>query len=331
MGAPSQCAQIAPSAELRRVGGTLMEKTGRWGCWGLSMANSKNGAGGGTGPVGKPAASAAYPRWFRSTGGAVHHSHGQLLVGPTDLVNFLECPHLTDLSLRAVSRELTEPRTEGVEETAAQRRGLAHERSYRASLEMRGRTVIAIDAGPDRAARVQATTAALATGADAIYQAAFCDDSHGPVAWVGYADFLRRVETPSSLGSYSYEPEDTKLAHHVRPGAVLQLCSYAEQLARLQGRTPSSSTSYSVIIGGSRSGWSSSALTFGPPRLSSNRRWPNERLPTPIPLSTVHSACGGSDATRSGQPTITCPWSPACPRNSADGSLKAPRSRRSLD
>ncbi len=168
----------------------------------------------------------------------MHHSDGQLVVGPTDLVNFLECPHLTDLSLRVISRELAEPRMEGVEETAAQRRGLAHERSYRLSLEMRGQEVMAIDAGINRAARVQATMAALATGADAIYQAAFFDDSHGPVAWVGYADFLSRVETPSSLGPYSYEPEDTKLAHHVRPGAVLQLCSYAEQLARLQGRTP---------------------------------------------------------------------------------------------
>ncbi len=168
----------------------------------------------------------------------MHHSDGRLVVGPTDLVNFLECPHLTDLSLRVTSRELAEPRPEGVEDTAAQRRGLAHERSYRISLETVGQTVVAIDAGPDRAARVQATLAALTAGPEVIYQAAFFDDSHGPVAWVGYADFLSRVETPSSLGPYSYEPEDTKLAHHVRPGAVLQLCSYAEQLARLQGRTP---------------------------------------------------------------------------------------------
>jgi predicted RecB family nuclease len=167
----------------------------------------------------------------------VHQSDGQLVVGPTDLVNFLECPHLTELSLRVGRRELAEP-PKAAEETAAQRRGLAHERAYRVSLETLGRSVTAIDTGPDRAARVQATLAALATGADAIYQAAFFDDSQGPVVWVGYADFLSRVETPSSLGSYSYEPEDTKLAHHVRPRAVLQLCSYAEQLARLQGRTP---------------------------------------------------------------------------------------------
>jgi uncharacterized protein len=168
----------------------------------------------------------------------VHRIDGQLVVGPTDLINFLECPHLTDLSLRVTSQELAETRPDGVEETAAQRRGLAHERSYRASLEIRGRTIVDIDAGPSRAARVQATVAALETGVDTIYQAAFFDDSQGPAAWVGYADFLIRVETPSALGPYSYEPEDTKLAHHVRPGAVLQLCSYAEHLARLQGQAP---------------------------------------------------------------------------------------------
>lgn len=168
----------------------------------------------------------------------MHRSDGQLVVGPTDLVNFLECPHLTDLSLRVASRELAEPRPQGVEETAAKRRGLAHERSYRVSLETLGRSVTSIDTELGRAARVQATLAALATGADAIYQAAFFDDSQGQIAWVGYADFLSRVETPSVLGPYSYEPEDTKLARHVRPGAVLQLCSYAEQLARLQGRAP---------------------------------------------------------------------------------------------
>ncbi|MHB8313918.1 MAG: TM0106 family RecB-like putative nuclease, partial [Candidatus Dormibacteria bacterium] len=167
----------------------------------------------------------------------MHQSHGQLVVGPTDLVNFLECPHLTELSLRVGRRELAAP-PKAAEQTAAQRRGLAHERAYRVSLEALGRSITAIDTGTDRAARVHATLAAVATGADAIYQAAFFDDSHGPVAWVGYADFLSRVETPSALGPYSYEPEDTKLAHHVRPGAVLQLCSYAEQLARLQGRTP---------------------------------------------------------------------------------------------
>lgn len=167
----------------------------------------------------------------------MHQSDGQLVVGPTDLVNFLECPHLTELSLSVTRRDLSGP-PEVAEETAAQRRGLSHERAYRLSLEARGLTVLSMDSGGNRVGRVEATRAALAAGPDAIYQAAFFDSTQGAVAWVGYADFLSRVETPSSLGPYSYEPEDTKLARHVRPGAVLQLCSYSEQLARLQGRAP---------------------------------------------------------------------------------------------
>ena len=167
----------------------------------------------------------------------MYKSDGHLVVGPTDLVDFLECPHLTELSLRVRASDLAPSR--GVaDETAAQRRGLAHERAYRLSLEASGQTVVSLDSAGNRAARVEATVAALRAGHEVIYQAAFFDDSQRSVAWVGYADFLRRVQTPSSLGPYSYEPEDTKLARHVRPGTVLQLCSYAEQLSRLQGRTP---------------------------------------------------------------------------------------------
>jgi len=60
-----------------------------------------------------------------------------------------------------------------------------------------------------------------ADGADVIYQAAFFDESADVPAWRGHADFLRRVETPSTLGPYPYEPYDTKLAHQLKPGAVL--------------------------------------------------------------------------------------------------------------
>ena len=177
----------------------------------------------------------------------MHQSDGRLVVGATDLVDFLECPHLTDLSLRVARRELAQPH-EGAEE-AAQRRGRAHERAYRVSLETSGQTVVSLESAGNRADQVEATVAALRAGPEVIYQAAFFDDSQGPVAWVGYADFLSRVEVPSQLGPYSYEPEDTKLARHVRPGAVLQLCSYAEQLARLQGRTPDSAH---VVLGDGR-------------------------------------------------------------------------------
>ena len=48
----------------------------------------------------------------------------------------------------------------------------------------------------------------MGEGRAVIYQAAFLQ-TEGGVAWRGYVDFLRRVETPSALGAWSYEPWDT--------------------------------------------------------------------------------------------------------------------------
>ena len=56
--------------------------------------------------------------------------------------------------------------------------------------------------------------------------------------WLGRADVLRRVATPSSLGAFSYEPYDTKLARETRGSAILQLCLYAQLLAEMQGVLP---------------------------------------------------------------------------------------------
>jgi uncharacterized protein len=56
--------------------------------------------------------------------------------------------------------------------------------------------------------------------------------------WNGRADILRRVEQPSSLGAWSYEPADTKLARETKGATILQLCTYAEMLEALQGVAP---------------------------------------------------------------------------------------------
>ncbi len=78
------------------------------------------------------------------------------------------------------------------------------------------------------------TVEALLGGAEVVFQATFFDPSQraasgeGPaIAFVGYADFLRR--TP--LGEY--EVQDTKLARRAKVTALMQLAAYAEQLERL--------------------------------------------------------------------------------------------------
>ena len=56
--------------------------------------------------------------------------------------------------------------------------------------------------------------------------------------WIGRADILRRIETPSDIGNWSYEVVDTKLARETKAGTVLQLCLYSDLLTRAQGVEP---------------------------------------------------------------------------------------------
>src|SRR5207245_5612771 len=56
--------------------------------------------------------------------------------------------------------------------------------------------------------------------------------------WNGRADVLRRVETPSRFGAWSYEVIDTKLARETKGNTVLQICLYSDLLAEAQKLTP---------------------------------------------------------------------------------------------
>jgi predicted RecB family nuclease len=78
------------------------------------------------------------------------------------------------------------------------------------------------------------TLEAMQRGAEVIYQGILFDGAR----WRGYSDFLERVEIRSSLGAWSYEIADTKLARRVKPYFLLQLCFYSELLADVQGREP---------------------------------------------------------------------------------------------
>ena len=176
----------------------------------------------------------------------MYRDEGRLVVSPSDLVGYLLCGHLTELSLEVADGRLDRPPGDG-ELSVVQARGLEHERAYLEGLKAQGRTVSVVSEDGEPGARAIRTQAALADGPDVIYQAAFFDQRGSGPAWVGYADFLAKVDRPSLLGSYSYEPEDTKLARHVHPSAVLQLCEYAEQLERLQGIAPHH---IHVVLGG---------------------------------------------------------------------------------
>jgi uncharacterized protein len=157
-----------------------------------------------------------------------------ILLSASDLVRHLNCEHLTGLDLAVANGCHVKPKV--WEDPLAQilwKRGARHEQGYIDHLRWNGFTVTVIDGvGVDIEAVAQ-TREAMETGAEIIVQGAFRSGN-----WVGRTDVLRRVETPSSLGSWSYEVIDAKLARETKGGTVLQLCLYAELVAGVQGLRP---------------------------------------------------------------------------------------------
>jgi predicted RecB family nuclease len=170
----------------------------------------------------------------------------------TDLVGYLACEHLTALERSVLLGVLERPHRHDRELEIIRKRGFAHEERYLDELRADGRHVVIIDRDDDAdrgeqiRSQAEATRVAMASGADVIYQATFFDGR-----WIGYADFLLKRDAPdrpSVWGPYHYEVADTKLARHVKAGAVLQVCSYVEQLERLQGVRPERMW---IVLGGS--------------------------------------------------------------------------------
>ena len=143
---------------------------------------------------------------------------GRPVYAATDLVGYLACSHRLALERAALADLVKKPIRNDPAIEAVAKRGHAHEQRYLADLKAQGRSVVEIPAPDDDdprsrgerlRARAAATEAAMREGADVIYQATFFDGT-----WLGFADFLLRVDAPSTLGSWSYEVADTKLARH---------------------------------------------------------------------------------------------------------------------
>lgn len=165
---------------------------------------------------------------------------GQRIYSATDLVNFLACPHLTGLQMGRLEGRVEEPPPRAASTAGlAARKGDEYERSYLEQMRaVHGEQLVEIEGGAraeDLLGAAAATRAAMAAGAPLIYQASFLDQP-----WMGYADFLKRVEQPSDLGGWSYEALDTKLARSAKPYFIVQLCLYAELIAAVQGSVPPS-------------------------------------------------------------------------------------------
>ena len=149
---------------------------------------------------------------------------GRLFLSPSDLANFVACEHLTQLELAVSLGEATRPGFQNAYADLIRRKGEEHERVFLASLRGVGHEVIEVglDETRDFATAARATADAMKAGAPYIYQAVFMTG-----VWRGLGDFLQRVDLPSTLGPWSYEVLDTKLARHPRPEHALQLSFYS--------------------------------------------------------------------------------------------------------
>ncbi|MGI9302471.1 MAG: TM0106 family RecB-like putative nuclease [Gammaproteobacteria bacterium] len=167
----------------------------------------------------------------------MHQKADKILLAPTDLSNFLNCRHLSALDLSVAKGSAERPSRYGPVIDELKARGVEHELAYLKHLEEQGLSVARVadvDSGGDiRESGLARTMAAMREGADVVYQATLADDT-----WSGRADFLRKVDLASDLGSWSYAVIDTKLARDTKAGTILQLCVYSYLLGRLQGVRP---------------------------------------------------------------------------------------------
>ena len=156
----------------------------------------------------------------------------RLELSASDLANHLGCHHLTQLDLAVAEGNLAAPKWRDPASEVLQERGLALEQAYLDHLRRQG-CRISEPSLDDEGAALERTITAMRDGVDVIYQATLASGR-----WRGRADFLRRVDSPSRLGPWSYEVLDAKLARETRAGTVLQLCLYSHLVADLQGVLP---------------------------------------------------------------------------------------------
>lgn len=163
-----------------------------------------------------------------------------VLFSPTDLNGFIECRHKTFLNLK----NLIDPfpkREEDAHEQLLKKKGLEHEARCLQHLKAIGHQIIEIPFYGTLENRAKMTLDAMKNGSEYIAQATLLKGQ-----WHGFADLLKRVDWPSSLGPFSYEAVDVKLSKQPEPSHIIQLCVYSDLVEQYQGTAP---LFFSVILG----------------------------------------------------------------------------------
>jgi predicted RecB family nuclease len=154
----------------------------------------------------------------------------------TALGIFLDCTHRTVLDLAAFEGRLERPGQNEIERLLLAKRGTEHEQRVLDHYQRSGARVVSLPVVPGNEAKAKAaelTLAAMADGADVIYQGVLSSGN-----WAGRPDFLLKIPGRGGRWAHHYEVVDAKLAQEPRASAVLQLCVYTEHLASLQEFVP---------------------------------------------------------------------------------------------
>ena len=246
---------------------------------------------------------------------------GRPVYSATDLVGYLACEHLTQLERAALAGLVKRPMRDDPELDVIRKRGLrargalpgrprgggpdARSRSSSDGSIDRPRRATCVPRprdhrGDGRRRRRHLPGHVLRRHAGAATPTSCCaSTTRPPVAW----------------GPWHYEVADTKLARHVKASAVLQICSYIDQLERIQGVRPEW---MHVALGGSaraverlrvddymayyrsaRDRFLATIADDDATDVSADRR------PIRSPSSTATSVAGRPSAWRAGAPTTT--------------------------
>jgi uncharacterized protein len=144
-------------------------------------------------------------------------------LSPTLAATFLGCSASAawTLEVRRGLRKAADP-VDDPQAALVIRKGHEHEAACLAGLKRQCGDFFEVPSGK-LSVRVAATVDTMERGVPLIYQAALVSGS-----WLGYADFLVRVDHRSPRWGWAYEPWDAKLARTARPEHVLQIALYAD-------------------------------------------------------------------------------------------------------
>src|SRR2546421_11540370 len=101
---------------------------------------------------------------------------GKLLLSPSDLSNYLACPHLTTLELETAHTRRTKPHIREALAQLVADKGDLHERRYLEYLRAGGREILEVELteSPGAFGKAHAVTvAAMRAGVEVVYQATF--------------------------------------------------------------------------------------------------------------------------------------------------------------